>query len=81
MLREGLASRPLKYRAVPVTQRIVENDKVFRHFCTTMRLPPRLAQGHTPASALSKLPNDRVQGAAAAATPLLRLPWNAMFGT
>jgi hypothetical protein len=59
MLREGLASRALKYRAVPVAQRIVDNDKVFRHLCTTMGWPPRLAQCHSPTSALSKLPNDR----------------------
>ena len=55
----ALASRALKYRAVRVTQRIVDNDKAFRHFCATMGLAPRLAQRHTPTSALSKLPNAR----------------------
>ena len=57
MLRGVLASRALKYRAVRVTQRIVDNDKAFRHFCATMQLPSRLAQRHIPTSALSKLPN------------------------
>ena len=65
MLREGLASRALKYRAVPVAQRIVDNDKVFRHFCTTMGLPSRLPCRKTRASALSKLPNARAKGRAA----------------
>jgi hypothetical protein len=65
MLREGLASRAWKYRAVPVTQRTVDNDKVFRHFCTTMGLPPRLAERHTPTSALSKLPNGEAKRRAA----------------
>ena len=76
----GLASRALKYRAIRVTQRIVDNDKAFRHFCATTGWAPRLAQRHMPTSALSKLPNARVQGAAtASAAPLLRLPWNAML--
>ena len=67
-----LASRALKYRAVRVTQRIVDNDKAFRHFCATMQLPPRLAQRHTPTSALSKLPNvgnDRAPACAARRVP------------
>jgi hypothetical protein len=62
-----LASRAWKYRALRVIERIVDNDKAFRHFCATMPLQPRLAQRHTPTSALSKLPNDPVQRAATGA--------------
>jgi hypothetical protein len=43
----------------------MDNDKGFRHFCTTMGWPPRLAQRHTPTSALSKLPNAAVNRAPA----------------